>query len=285
LAGFTDLSGKTAFITGGATGIGRGIAEAMSAVGMRVAIADIDLQALERTASETGATPYHLDVRDFEQFCEVAAKVVLDFGAIDVVCNNAGVGPVGAIADLTMDDWNFVLDVNLWGVIHGVKAFLPILKQNSEGGHIINTSSMSGLMAGPGFGAYTVSKYGVVALTEVLAMELARDAKGVRASVLLPGPTETAIATSLRNRANTPDSGLSDLDLRSVDLFGGPIPWRTPLEIGEIIVRGLRTGELYLFTHPQLSTPIFARFAEIKSACDREFSIQSRETANLVRVK
>ena len=263
--------------------MGRGIAEAMSAVGMRVAIADVDLQALERTASETGATPYHLDVRDFEQFCKVAAKVVLDFGSIDVVCNNAGVGPVGAIADLTMDDWNFVLDVNLWGVIHGVKAFLPILKQNSEGGHIINTSSMSGLMAGPGFGAYTVSKYGVVALTEVLAMELAQDAKGVRASVLLPGPTETAIATSLRNRDNAPDSALSDLDLRSVDLFGGPIPWKTPLEIGEIIVRGLRTGELYLFTHPQLSSPIFARFAEIQRASDREFSFQYQETVNLFR--
>jgi NAD(P)-dependent dehydrogenase (short-subunit alcohol dehydrogenase family) len=276
MTGFTDLAGKTAFVTGGATGMGRGIAEALQAAGMRVAIADIDRLALEHTASEIGATPYHLDVRNLEQFEKVAAKVASDFGSVDVVCNNAGVGPIGSIADLTVDDWKFVLDVNLWGVIHGVKAFLPLLKRNAGGGHIINTSSMSGLMPGPGFGAYTVSKYGVVGLTEVLAMELAEESSGVRASVLLPGPTETSISSSLRHREAASESGLSNLDLRDVDLFGGPIPWKTPLDIGEIIVRGLRTGELYLFTHPQLSDPIFARFSEIRRASDVELAFQSR---------
>jgi len=159
-----------------------------------------------------------------------------------------------------------MIDVNLWGVIHGVHSFLPHMKRIPGGGHIVNTSSMAGLMAGPTFGAYCVSKYGVVALTEVLYQELELEGSMVSASVLLPGPTHTQIATSSRNRPDTSDAALEDLDLRDVDLFGGSIPWKSPDEVGEIVLQGILNRELYLFTHPDLTDPILKRFREIESA-------------------
>lgn len=267
--GLASLEGKVGVVTGGAAGMGRGIAERMLAAGMRVVIADIEADTLAATAAELGIEGVRTDVRHYDEVKALADRVVDRHGAVHVVCNNAGIGPVGSIADMTLDDWRWVLDVNLWGVINGVQAFLPLLKRNAEGGHIVNTSSMSGLLPGPMFGAYTVSKYGVVALTEVLAQELALENSPVRASVLLPGPTETRIATSTRNRDTDGASGLADLDLRDSDIFPGGIPWRTPGDIGDVVIEGLRSGELYLFTHPQLSGPILDRFDAIRAASER----------------
>jgi NAD(P)-dependent dehydrogenase (short-subunit alcohol dehydrogenase family) len=264
-----SLSDKVAVVTGGAAGMGRGIAERLIAAGMHVVIADIEPQALGDTARELGIEGVRTDVRRIEDVQALADRVIDQYGAVHVVCNNAGIGPVGAIEDMTLDDWRWVLDVNLWGVINGVHAFLPLLKRNAQGGHIVNTSSMSGLMPGPMFGAYTVSKYGVVALTEVLALELQAENSAVMVSVLLPGPTETRIATSTRNRDASTASGLADLDLRDTEIFPGGIPWKTPQQIGDIVVAGLRSGELYLFTHPQLSSPIFDRFDRIRAASDQ----------------
>jgi len=266
-----SLRGKVAVVTGAAGGMGRGIAEILLEAGMQLVIADIDGGALSETADELGVAGYRVDVSNSEEVEQLAQHVIDRFGAVHVVCNNAGVGPVGNIADLTLADWKWMLDINLWGVIHGVHAFLPLLKRNKEGGSIINTSSMSGLLPGPQFGPYTVAKYGVVALTEVLAQELAIAGSPVSAGVLLPGPTRTAIASSMRNRSGAAraNSGLVNMDIADSDIFPEGIPWKTPREIGEIVLEGIMSGELYLFTHPQLSQPIFDRFDRIKEASDR----------------
>jgi len=266
-----SLRGKVAVVTGAAGGMGRGIAEVLLEAGMQLVIADVDDDTLSRTAAELGVTGYRIDVSSSEDMERLARQVIDRFGAVHVVCNNAGVGPVGNISDLTLADWRWMLDINLWGVIHGVHAFLPLLERNAEGGNIINTSSMSGLLPGPQFGPYTVSKYGVVALTEVLAQELAIAESLVSAGVLLPGPTRTAIATSMRNRDNPAraNSGLVNMDLADSDIFPEGIPWKTPREIGEMVLEGIISGELYLFTHPQLSQPIFDRFDRIREASDR----------------
>ena len=263
------LQGKVAVVTGGASGMGKGIAEKLKSAGMTVVIADVESNALDATRRELDVDAVLTDVSKAEQVQALADRVIDRYGSVHLLCNNAGVGPVGMISDLTLDDWHWMININLWGVIHGVHAFLPHMKQNEVGGHIINTASQAGLLAGPTFGPYCVSKYGVVALTEVLAQELEMEGSQLKASVLLPGPTRTAIATSSRHRQNVGDAGLKDMDLNDIDLFDGPIPWKTPEDIGQIVLNGLESGELYLFTHPTLSQPIFDRFDRIRVASER----------------
>ena len=184
MSAFADLEGKVAVVTGGASGIGKGIAEALKNQGVELVIADIEDGALQRTAKELGATGIQTDVSSAESVGALATEVVERFGTAHVLVNNAGIGPMGRIADLTLDDWKWMIGVNLWGVIHGIHAFLPILKSNEEGGHVVNTSSMAGLVGMPGLGSYTLTKYGVLGLTEVLAKELEEDGSKVGATVL-----------------------------------------------------------------------------------------------------
>ncbi len=263
-----SLQGKVAVVTGAAAGMGRGIAEQMLAAGMKVVIADIEGDLLAQTAAELGVEGIRTDVTCFDDVAALAARTIELHGAVHVICNNAGVGPVAPIAKMTLEDWRWVLDVNLWGVIHGVKVFLPLLKRNRGGGNIINTASQSGLLPGPLFGAYTVSKYGVVGLTEVLAQELAMEGSPVRAGVLLPGPTKTRISTSTRNR-DAHGGALVDLDLEDTNIFPGGIPWKSPAQIGDIVLEGIQSGELYLFTHPEASDLIWQRFDAIRKAADK----------------
>ena len=154
---------------------------------MIVVIADIEDTALQQAAEQLGATGVRTDVRDPASVQALADATVDRYGAVHVVVNNAGVGPMAPIAALELSDWQWLLEVNLWGVIHGVHTFLPLLKQNPDGGHIVNTASIGGLVTGPGMGAYNVSKFGIVALTEVLTTELSAEGSAVGASVLLPG--------------------------------------------------------------------------------------------------
>ena len=265
MSGLPDLAGKVAVVTGGASGIGKGIATKLVAEGAQVVIADIQPDAMEAAAAEIGAIGVQTDVSDPASVDALARTVLARYGAVHVVCNNAGIGPLAPVADLTLDDWRWMLGVNLWGVIHGVHTFLPVLKQNREGGHIVNTASMAGLVAGPRLGAYAAAKYGVVGLTEVLAAELAADNSRVGVSVLCPGTVHTNIGTSSRNRpADLPDAGFKDVD---IELEDNPrYRWIYPEDAGAVAVRAIKRGDLYALTHPDWYPVVAERHEAIAAA-------------------
>ena len=264
MSAFNDFRGRTAVVTGGASGMGKGIAQCLLAEGMQVFIADIEESALGRTAAEIGAIGITADVSDFESVRTLARNVCERAGTVHVLCNNAGIGPMGRIADLSIEDWRWMIGVNLWGVIHGVQAFLPVLRANPDGGHIVNTASVGGLVTMPGLGAYAVSKYGVVALSETLAQELAEERSRVGVTVLCPGPTRTNIRSSSRNRPREfgTEGGLADVDLEKTE-FGATARWLEPQDVGRIVVSAMRQGDLYAFTHPEQFSVVEARFAAI----------------------
>ncbi len=197
-----DFAGKTAFVTGGASGIGLSMGYAFAEAGMRVMLADIEAKPLEQAvAAFKGNLPevrgVVCDVRDYAAV-ERAAQLTLEaFGKVHVVCNNAGVTGASGAENISLQDWRWVIDINLMGVVHGVKAFLPLLKTHGEGGHIVNTASMAGFLPGTGFGAYTATKFGVVGISEALATEL--EPQGIGVSVLCPGWVATLITESRRN--------------------------------------------------------------------------------------
>jgi len=265
VSGLPDLAGKVAVVTGGASGIGKGIAAQLVAEGARVVIADIQRDAMEAAAAEIGAAGVLTDVSDPASVDALAAAVLDRYGAVHVICNNAGIGPLAPVADLTLDDWRWMIGVNLWGVIHGVHTFLPILKRNRDGGHIVNTASMAGLVAGPRLGAYAAAKYGVVGLSEVLAAELAADNSRVGVSVLCPGTVHTNIGTSSRNRpADLPDAGFKDID---IELEDNPrYRWIYPADAGAVVVRAIKRGDLYALTHPDWYPMVAARHEAIAEA-------------------
>ncbi len=198
-----ELAGKTAFVTGGASGIGFALGRAFAQAGMKVMLADIEADALDaavKTLRDVGP-----DVRGVT--CDVADPVSVEraarasyetFGNVHVVCNNAGVAGGGGIDAISLDTWQWVLDVNLMGVLHGIHAFLPHIRAHGEGGHIINTASMAGMQSGLGFSPYATSKYAVVAMSEGLAMQL--KPLGIGVTVLCPGFVRTRISESGRNR-------------------------------------------------------------------------------------
>jgi NAD(P)-dependent dehydrogenase (short-subunit alcohol dehydrogenase family) len=265
MSGLPDLAGKVAVVTGGASGIGKGIAARLAAEGARVIIADIQRDALEATAAELGVDGVPTDVSDSDSVESLARTVVERYGTVHVVCNNAGIGPLAPVKDLTLDDWRWMLGVNLWGVIHGVHTFLPILSGNPDGGHIVNTASMAGLVAHARLGAYSTAKYGVVALTEVLAEELAADGSRVGVSVLCPGTVRTNIGTSSRNRpAELGDAGFKDVD---IELEDNPrYRWIYPEQAGRVVVRAIKRGDLYALTHPDWYPQVAARHEAIAEA-------------------
>jgi len=201
-----DFKDKVIVITGAASGIGRGIARKATKEGMKVVLADIEKDALIRTKEElksSGANVISVltDVSKSEAIEKLAQKTINTFGEVHILCNNAGVSVPGLIWECNLSDWNWVMGVNLWGVIHGIRVFVPIMLQQDNECHIVNTASMAGLSSeGPGNGIYTVTKHGVVALTEILSRELTLMNSKIKASVLCPGFVSTNIAESERNR-------------------------------------------------------------------------------------
>ncbi len=161
-----------------------------------------------------------------------------------------------------------MIDVNLFGVVHGVHAFLPLLRQNADGGHIVNTASMAGLTANPNMAAYTASKFAVVGLTEVLAAELAAEGIDVGATVLCPGPVRSNIKDSLRTRPAGQQGGLFDVDA-SVEGPLAQMRWMDPLDCGALVADAVRRGELYAITHPELWPQVAARHAALEEAFER----------------
>jgi len=261
----TAVAGSVSVITGGASGIGRGIAEEFLARGSTVVIADVELDRLKEVAAELGVEGIHVDVSDPQSVENLAARVDELYGHVDIVVNNAGVGPQARIADLSLADWQWLLGVNLYGVINGVHSFLPRLQKNAAGGHIVNTSSMSAYSPMVGLGAYAVAKSGVAALTEVLAAELAADGSNVHATLLVPGSVRTGIAHSLRNKASAESTAFTEF-APSGSLTN--IHWLEPREVGEIVARAVEGNLLFAITHPEQRDRVQAHSSALIDAFD-----------------
>jgi NAD(P)-dependent dehydrogenase (short-subunit alcohol dehydrogenase family) len=252
-----ELSGKVAVVTGAASGIGLATATRFAEEGMRVVLADIEEAALDGAVQGLADAGHDVlgvrtDVSRWEEVERLAARAVDRYGAVHVLHNNAGVVVGGPIAELSLADWEWVLGVDLWSVIYGVKAFLPILKAQSEG-HVINTSSSAGLVAAPTIAPYNVAKFGVVALTETLQRELVAEGSNVRASVLCPGAIDTRIVESARNR--DAESAKTHAESRAEKQFqkhaGKLLKQRglAPAAVADMVVEGMRKQEFWILTH------------------------------------
>jgi NAD(P)-dependent dehydrogenase (short-subunit alcohol dehydrogenase family) len=251
-------------VTGGASGIGRGMAEAFAAAGMKLAIADVDearVAGAARVLEETGAEVISVrtDVADPVQVDFLARRALDAFGAVHVVCNNAGVAYGGLPTwESTLDEWKWVVGVNLMGVVHGVRTFTPILIEQGEG-HIVNTASIAGLITSSGNALYGVTKHAVVALSEALFNELAARASGVHVSVLCPGFINTEILRSSdRNapeavRSHRPDlyHGAEARQMQAMLASAQP-----PLEVGEAVLAAIRAERFWILTNPEFKQAV-----------------------------
>ena len=266
-----NLAGKVAVITGGASGIGLALARRCLDEGMQVALADFEQPALDEAAGALGVMGVRTDVRDEASLKALADAVLARFGAVHLVCNNAGVSKMAAISRLTGKDWSWLFDVNLMGVVNGVRAFLPILQANPEGGHILNTGSLSGLCATRSQGAYAASKYAVVGFSEVLAMELAAEGCKVGVSVICPGPVRTNIGASARNRgpeyaAAAPVDPSVDIHERAFRDGIQEEDWASADQIAAAGLAAAKSGDFWVITHPHMLEPVRARHGAILAA-------------------
>jgi NAD(P)-dependent dehydrogenase (short-subunit alcohol dehydrogenase family) len=272
-----ELAGKTVFVTGGASGIGLALGRAFAEAGMQVMLADIESEALAAAVKSLhnfgpdvrGVT---CDVSDASSVARAAEAAYEAFGNVHVVCNNAGVAGGSGIDDISLDDWRWVLDVNLMGVLHGVHTFLPHIRAHGEAGHFVNTASMAGMVSGLGFSPYSASKFAVVTMSEGLAMHLKPLGMGV--TVLCPGWVRTRINESGRNRsarygpARTPKPGTwgSEIAAHVAEHVQSGLD---PSDVAAHVLTAIREDELYVFTHPEMRVAAEERFAAILTAMDK----------------
>jgi NAD(P)-dependent dehydrogenase (short-subunit alcohol dehydrogenase family) len=276
-----ELAGKTAFVTGGASGIGLALGRAFAQAGMKVMLADIETGAL--AAAVKSLHNLGPDVRGVP--CDVADPVSVEraakasfeaFGNVHVVCNNAGVAAAGdaggGIDHISLDNWRWVLDVNLMGVLYGVRAFLPHIRAHGEGGHFVNTASMAGMSGGLGFSPYTASKFAVVGMSEGLATQL--KPLGIGVSVLCPSFVRTGIGESGRNRPQRygatrefdPASPAGMMVARIAESIQAGLD---PSEVAARVLAAIAADEFYVFTHPGMREQVDPRFADIQAAMDK----------------
>jgi NAD(P)-dependent dehydrogenase (short-subunit alcohol dehydrogenase family) len=268
-----DLKGKTAYVSGAASGIGFGIASALAQAGVNIAMIDIRADALGEARSRLHNLGVHVetfvsDVSDAAVLEETAGAIDAAFGPIHIVCNNAGVSMLGEpLEDIPLSDWNWVIDVNIKGVINGIHTFVPRMRRQGEGGHIVNTASIAGPQVNPNFrtGAYAMTKYAVVALSEALEQELS--GTGIGVSVLCPAAVDTGIHLSARARPQR----LGGPFVRSADHFMGDLikEGLRPEQVGARVVQAIRDDEFYILTHSSPREWVERRFARIMAAFDR----------------
>jgi NAD(P)-dependent dehydrogenase (short-subunit alcohol dehydrogenase family) len=267
-----EFKDKVAVITGAASGIGRGLAERCAQEGMKVVLADVEVEALTRIeasmkASGATALAVRTDVSQARDVEAMAQKTLDAFGAVHLLCNNAGVaGTAAPVWESTCADWEWVLGVNLWGVIHGVRVFVPLMLAQETECHIVNTASMAGLISCPGLAAYKVTKHSVVSISETLHHELAERGAKVKVSVLCPGIVNTRILESARNRpGGPPPTGPGDPAsaagweaLRQLLPAGMP-----PGQVAAAVFAALRRDQFYILTHPEDKEAVRTRMEDI----------------------
>ena len=249
-----DLKDKAAFITGGASGVGFGLAQVFLDAGMKVVIADIRQDHLDEAVEffqgkDLTVHAIRVDITDREAMVRAAGETVEVFGKVHILCNNAGINLFKSVDESTFEDWDWLVDVNLNGVFNGIKAFLPHIESHGEGGHIVNTASMAAFVAGPVAGIYCATKFAVRGLSESLRLSLAD--KNIGVSILCPGLVKSRIYESeqIRPARLTREDHEVDEDwvrrLEQVHELG-----MDPVKVGEKTLRGIRNNDFYILSHP-----------------------------------
>jgi len=268
-----NFGGKVAVITGGASGLGLAMARRFAREGVKLVLADVQQDALDRAVAEFEAAGVPvIGVKcDVSKAADVEAlkdAALAAFGAVNILCNNAGVAPGGLAWESTLADWEWCLGVNVYGVIHGLRSFVPVMLAQGDECHIVNTASVAGLLSPPGMAIYTVSKHSVVTLTECLHQDLVTRTDLVRASVLCPAYVPTGIADSERNRpaelrnapkALTPEDVAREEALRHA-VNSGRI---TAENVADMVFEAVRDGRFYILTHPKIKAAIETRMQDI----------------------
>jgi NAD(P)-dependent dehydrogenase (short-subunit alcohol dehydrogenase family) len=257
-----DLVGGVAVVTGAASGIGRALADRFAAEGMRVVMSDVDPARLETAASEVAAASgaeveaVPADVASWEAVEVLERRSVGRFGGVHVLCNNAGVTRPAPAWELTLEQWKWVIDVNLWGVIHGIKAFVPGMVERGEPAHVVNTASVGGLVSFPQLAPYSAAKAGVIGLSESLAHDLRARGVPVGVSVLCPGP----VWSGFRAHSRALQPGAEEQHLPDAV---GDVDWRSPADIASEVLEAIRDERFWILTHPVYVETIERRFRGI----------------------
>lgn len=283
MTGDGAFEGQVAVITGAASGLGRGIAGRFGAAGCRLVLADVEEPALAQAASELGAAGVEVnavttDVSDAASMDALAGAVLESHGHLDLLFNNAGVGIQKPTAEMTTEDWEWVLGVNLWGVIHGLRVFLPHMLA-ADAGRIVNTASSAGHVVVPGLAAYNASKHAVVAVSETVSAELADQGSAVTVTAFCPGLVRTGITSSARNRPErlrNPGEPLPERDSwdkktasrRQEALEARFGRAKSPAEAAEILHDGLLEGRFYIWTDDIFAAGVRRRHGEIQRSID-----------------
>ena len=269
-----DFQSKAAFVTGAASGIGLAITRALATANMRVMLADIEENALYAAVADLKASGADVravvcDVSDRASVQRAAEQTFAAFGKVHLLCNNAGVGVGGQFETIAPNDWEWVIGVNLMGVVHGVQAFLPHIKAHGEDAHIVNTASLAGMACPPGTAPYNASKFAAVALSETLAAELAGTPIGV--SVLCTAFVRTRIATSSRNRPPRFGGPVNQSNAQLEALVQGGLD---PETVARRVMTAVRDNDLYIFTEPEHRPVVEGRFGQILAAFDKAANAQ-----------
>ena len=277
-----NITGKVAFITGGASGMGLAMARSFAAAGMKVAIADIEQDVLDRVKAEFDASnaeviTLQVDVTDRAAMEAAADATEAAFDKVHVLVNNAGVAVGGSLDQMSYEDWDWVMGVNLDGVVNGLQAFVQRIKAHGEGGHVVNTASLAGHFAIPGLGIYTATKYAVVGISETLRADLKQHDIGV--SVLCPGVVNTNIFDSGRNRPShlqgetdtakmvlSEDVAGPEQEQRLAEMMAKALD---PAVVGDMVLHSIQEDEFYIFSHPEVEPMVSGRAAEVTDAFAR----------------